>query len=502
MYGIVWVVLYLDWTAWHKLPGILLLIGFLPAPILAIKWLRDTRPSKLQANDTISHAKRAKETLRYRWHATLAAIPIWQFLVFITAFIGWLSLSKSITWLGGAGIFFVGLAWLIWYVDGSSDQLQRDRLQQESGHQRSKGRSAPLEAMSGELKTADKRVWNPLDLEAWYYGIGSNGGRGNRKLNQSLFTFASYGLCFLVLANLLVGLTGCKEIYESPAGGGEVTQLPQQVNVKKVIRKKFVINPFSAILFNPPPIDEVQLELMEVTKHAYTVGQGKGQGAGFSGGTKRGKVRFIRLEYNGGDWDQDSGIGADLNMLMEYGIRTRHNVADKTESRKVAQLKNFPKGKSPPLVYMTGQKNIGLSSSETKILREYLTTKHGMLFADNGGSRHFHGQFVSMMQKVLPTVRPIEIPLDHPVHQVPYPMPKLPYVAPHGGKVALGWVVDNRLAVYYHPGDIGDAWSDGHAGVPRQIWELCYQLGTNIIFYAHAEYNQWAAGQEADAKNK
>jgi hypothetical protein len=74
---------------------------------------------------------------------------------------------------------------------------------------------------------------------------------------------------------------------------------------------------------------------------------------------------------------------------------------------------------------------------------------------------------------------------------VPYPIPFLPYVAPHGGTDALAWVVDGRIAAYYHPGDIGDAWGDDHAGVPTPIWEACYQLGTNIIFYAHAEYNKW-----------
>ena len=94
-------------------------------------------------------------------------------------------------------------------------------------------------------------------------------------------------------------------------------------------------------------------------------------------------------------------------------------------------------------------------------------------------------------EKVLPKVRPVKVPLDHQVHQVPYVIPFLPYVAPHGGKDAFGWVVDSRLVAYYHPGDIGDAWADGHAGVRPEIAELCYQLGTNIIFYAHAEYNKW-----------
>ena len=67
----------------------------------------------------------------------------------------------------------------------------------------------------------------------------------------------------------------------------------------------------------------------------------------------------------------------------------------------------------------------------------------------------------------------------------------LPYVAKHGRSDALGWVVDGRLVAYYHPGDIGDAWADGHSGVPREVWESCYQLGVNVIFYAHAEYNKW-----------
>ena len=93
-------------------------------------------------------------------------------------------------------------------------------------------------------------------------------------------------------------------------------------------------------------------------------------------------------------------------MLLEYGIRTQHKVAERTESRTITQLDNFPLGKSPPLVYMTGQQNISLSNSEVKTLREYLTDKHGMLLGDNGGSRHFHNQFISMMNRVLPNVKP------------------------------------------------------------------------------------------------
>ena len=90
------------------------------------------------------------------------------------------------------------------------------------------------------------------------------------------------------------------------------------------------------------------------------------------------------------------------------------------------------------------------------------------------------------MNRVLPNVSYIRVPLDHPIHRIPFPIPFLPYAAPHGGTDALAWVVNGRIVAYYHPGDIGDAWADDHAGVPAQIWEACYQLGTNAyILWSH-----------------
>jgi hypothetical protein len=293
-----------------------------------------------------------------------------------------------------------------------------------------------------------------------------------------------------MVAFILTRLSGCS-IYESPLGGGEETQLKQVVQIQKVINKKFVINPYSSVLFSPPPIDDVKLEVLEVTEHLYEIGQGKGDGAGFSAGTARGKVRFIRLKYDGGDWEQDMDRGSDLNLLTEYGVRTGHPVSDRPEPMEIGRLKSFPKRKSPPMVYMTGQQGISLSEKEIKVMRSYLLEHHGMLFGDNGGSSAWEGQFVSMMKKILPRIEPIDVYLDHSIHRIPYPLPKLPIVAPHGRSNALGWVVDGRLVAYYHPGDIGDAWADGHSGVPREVWESSYQLGINIIYYAHAEYNKW-----------
>ena len=342
-------------------------------------------------------------------------------------------------------------------------------------------RMGPLEAMNISLTEGRRHIANPFDLDAWYYG------RTHQKLKQSLNTTLSYTVLFILIAVLLLLLPGCRDIYEMPAGGGDPQLKRKVVKVQKVKKKVYVVNPFSAILFNPD-IERIQLKLEELTKHLYQVGQGKGKGAGFAGGTRRGIVRFIRLRYSSGDWDQDVDLDADLNMLTWYAAQTGHKTAKKPEVRTIRQLGAFPVGKSPPVVYITGQRSLSISRAERETLREYLTTKHGMLFADNGGSSTWHSQFFSLMRQVLPRTDPRPVPLDHPVHDG---LPFLPIVAPHGGHTAYMWVVENRIVAYYHPGDIGDAWANGHAGVSRPVWEACYRLGGNVFLYAHSEYSKW-----------
>ena len=466
------------WYFWSTTPGYIhanfLLLVFSLSLYLVYIW--------------IDMGRRWNDVIKLRAIMTMCILPVWLWLVYITDMLAWSETKVLVAGGGLASFFFAGLAWTIWYVDKRSWELQQERFYMAAEGKANVEFTGPLEAMGSSaaiLHGQDSVIIDPFDLDSCFYGGGEQ-----RKLNQSLTAIISYSILFFLIFLILTSLSGCMEIYEMPAGGGEQKQV-QQVVVQKVVKKKYVINPFSAVLFNPPPIDQVKLQLTELTKHAYTVGYGKGKGAGFSGGTNKGVVRFIRLQYNGGDWDQDFGVGADLNLLIEYNVRTRHKVAKKTESRRIVQLANFPKGKSPPMVYMTGQRNIHVNNKEIEILREYLLEKNGMLFGDNGGSRHWHGQFFNLMKRVLPKVRPVRVPLDHDVHQIPFVIPYLPYVAPHGGKDAYGWVVDSRLVAYYHPGDIGDAWADGHAGVSAEIAELCYQLGTNIIFYAHSEYNKF-----------
>lgn len=464
LYAAVWLVLTADWFFTDQFADLLRLIGCGLGCVVSGAWLA-------WAWD------RARLTRAIV--GTVAFVPAWQFALLFADLLAWEDLRVALAQCGLGGLFLVGLAWVIWGLERASRRYELERY--DAARQ-------PLPPPASA-----KRIWNPLDAAAWYY-LGPK----SRKLNQSLAAFASYCVMFLVCFLLLTQTRGCQELYEMPAGGGQQKTIAQTVKIEIKKRIKYVINPFSSIIFNPPPIDEVRLQLTEATSHMYAVGYGEGDGAGFAGGTKRGKVRFIRIEYTGGDWNQDFGVGSDLNMLNEYGIRTKQKINSETESRTIGQLRNFPIGKSPPFMYLTGQGSISISDSERKILREYLLDKHGMIFCDNGGSRHFHNQFVDLMNRVLDhKVEPVPVPLDDVIHSVPYKIPFLPYVAPHGGKEALGWKVDGRWVAYYSPGDIGDAWSDDHAGVNREITEYCYQLGTNVIFYAHLEYNKWLDARQS-----
>jgi len=463
-----------DWIA----PWIAMIVAALSLPIGAI-WVRWARQPGMP-------------TITLAIVLSLAS-PLWWHAAIVTAdTFGFESLRTGIATLGAIALFFLGLAWLVWGLERTSRRFELQRINAAIASGVTLASHHPVsdvsQSESGEgpdpLRiSTDHRIWHPGDPHAWYYG------RDNRKLKQSTLTMVTYAATFWFLSLLISQMPGCQRVYELPAGGGKQQAVTQRVRIEKVVRKKYVVNPYSSIKFEVPPIDEVRLQLEEVTAHQYTIGYGEGVGAGFAGGTSRGKVRLMRLEYDGGDWDLNFGIGGDANMLLEYGLLTQQKVADKTESLRVAQLANYPKDKSPPILFLTGQQNLSLSNHDVKVLREYLREKHGMLFVSSG-SGHFHNQFMALMNRVLPDVPPVSIPLDDMIHKVPFSIPSLPYVVPHGGKEAIGWSADGRWLVYYHPGDISDAWSDGHAGVSREIYDACFRLGVNVINYAHIEYSK------------
>jgi hypothetical protein len=331
----------------------------------------------------------------------------------------------------------------------------------------------------------------------------------SKRVRQSLSMVAVYSILFALvyfLAHMQSSAASEEQEYDLPAGGGNDSPQAMSVKVQKVIRKRYVINPYSNIAMNaPPPIDNIDVKLIEDTANRYQVGMGDGglgsgdgEGGGFGSGKDGGKIRFIRLRHSDKSWDKNFGIGGDRNLLTELVVRfpkMNGKVAEETEAMDIATLNTFKQKASPPLVYIGGAGTFAPTAADKRILKAYLTERHGMILGDCLGAGGFHGNFIAVMNEITGT-NPVDSPRDDSIHKRPYEIPQLPLVVAHGGTVARGWKIDGRWAVYYHPGALSDAWRDDRAGIKKVIADQCYLLGINVISYAHREHDQWRRSQQ------
>ncbi len=283
--------------------------------------------------------------------------------------------------------------------------------------------------------------------------------------------------------------------YAVPKGSGK--QKVQIVKVKKIKKKKkqFVLNMNSPIIFWVPEDTEMHKKLDKDTMDQYEatsikgqLGKGGGGSGGWPGGMENARVRFIRLEYSGGDWDQDMGKGSDYNMLLKFHELTGFKIADNTESVRINRLRRFPKNRAPPFVYVTGKQGMRLSRTEINTLRWYCFEEGGMIFADNGGGS-FNRAFRSAMRRVFPDKRWINIADDDILYRQPFLFPNgAPRLWHHSGNRALGMKHQGRWIVFYHQGDINDAWKTGHSGASEEEAQQAYKLAVNVINYAFNQY--------------
>jgi hypothetical protein len=280
-------------------------------------------------------------------------------------------------------------------------------------------------------------------------------------------------------------------------GGDPVQHIIQVQKVERQPPKqRFILRSDSPFIFHRLDIEDSRIREMvdDLTKADYQVsgnegGQGDGTpGDGWPRGT--GTVRFLRLEYAGGDWDRNMGRGADNNFLFQFNRLTGLPVASATESRPISALRRFPAGQKPPFVYLTGSGNISLSPVDRQTLRWYCLEEGGMIFADCGSGR-FNTNFRRLMREVFPEYSWIDIANDDPLYRQPFTFPNgAPPLWHHGGYRSLGLKHDGRWFVFYHPGDVGDAWKDGHSGARPDTVAAAYRLGVNVIHYAFHAYHR------------
>ncbi|MFC1600893.1 DUF4159 domain-containing protein [Candidatus Sumerlaeota bacterium] len=312
-------------------------------------------------------------------------------------------------------------------------------------------------------------------------------------------------ILILLILPLIAFIRFRQKAYEIPRGSGNpVAQLIKVKKIKKKPKKRFVFNPNSAISFWRPDIDDSKVieEVDKETENQYQatelagkLGKGGGKKGGWPNGMENARVRFIRLRYEGGDWDQQMGKGADYNFLIKFHELTGFKIAAQTEAVTISDLKRFPKHKAPPFVYLTGQRHINVSQRDIKTLRWYLLEEGGMIFADNGGG-NFNWAFRNLMRRVLPDKQWIDIANDDIIFRQPYIFPHgAPPLWHHSGTRALGIKHQGRWVVFYHQGDINDAWQEGGSGISASLRKAAFQLGVNVVNYSFNQYLSLHYGQ-------
>jgi hypothetical protein len=342
--------------------------------------------------------------------------------------------------------------------------------------------------------------------------------------------------CAIFLFPLLMQLAGAVTPYLVPqgkgspdAGGGAkkkaATGGPAQ---KKTVKAKIKINKptrkLTGLVFSPDAgktvtaagrAESLVEELDTITELTYKAdtnvvigGTGTGTGGGTGPGNKAGGigkggigpggwpdgmanavVRFVRLEYNGVGWDDgmSSNDNADVNFLNEIHSVTGFKVAAKGESHPIRLLTKYDKGFAPAFVYMTGDAGINVSAGEIKILRDYLM-EDGMLFADCS-TPEWDRSFRSFANQLIPGKTLVDISDDDPIYQAPYAFPNgAPPLWHHGGSRAMGIKHNGRWIVFYHPGDVNDAWKTGHSGLTPELAKVAFQIGINIVYYAFTKH--------------
>lgn len=320
------------------------------------------------------------------------------------------------------------------------------------------------------------------------------------EFRKSSYESAFVHIFFILLLPFLLTWGGCMmDPYGVPKGSG--TPALQVIKVRRVQKKKKekeYVFAESAISMYVPKLEESKVfeEVEKLTENVYEaqeigrLGQGGGKEGGWPDGMENAKVRFIRLKYDGGDWDQDMGYGADYNMLLVFRELTGFHIWPRTEAIRIAQLKRFPSRRAPPFVYLTGglKGGIHLSGSEIGTLRHYCLEMGGMIFADNGGG-NFNSQFRRVCKQVFPKLPLVEISHDDVIFRQPFGFPNgAPPLWHHSGTQALGIKYQGRWVVFYHQGDINDAWKDGHSGAKKGVAMQAYKLGINVINYSFNQY--------------
>ena len=186
------------------------------------------------------------------------------------------------------------------------------------------------------------------------------------------------------------------------------------------------------------------------------------------------------LKYSGGgDWYANPTSLPNLIRFCNSNINTRIKAKPSTVEPGNPDLLSYP------FVHMTGHGNVVFSDADVTNLRNYLTAGGFLHIDDNYGMDQYIRKEI---KKIFPNNNLVEIPVNHPIFQKPFPFPTgLPKIHEHDGTrpQAFGIFVENKLVLLYtYECDLGDGWEDPEVhNDPSAVRDKALKMGANIINY-------------------
>lgn len=230
------------------------------------------------------------------------------------------------------------------------------------------------------------------------------------------------------------------------------------------------------------------------------------------------------------EWDQNSEMPHDVFTFVRLRYTSTHNhfrthwsgdfpSADLNFSYRLQQLTSMkvaPEGlvlditderlHGYPFTFMSSPGKMLLSEEEVKSLRRYLRAG-GFLMVDDFWGREYLENVMAELDRVLPGVKPVDLPLTHPIFHMVYSLDRKPQVpsinAWNQGLEIEPWHGDmtdpdphflayhdekGRIMVLLcHNNDLADGWEREGENVEyfkRFSERWCYPMGINIVVYA------------------
>ena len=204
--------------------------------------------------------------------------------------------------------------------------------------------------------------------------------------------------------------------------------------------------------------------------------------------------------YRGGDWSTDYP-DADLN----FSLRLQQLTSIKVNPYPIILDLTDPQLFDYPFLYMIEPGGIALTLPEAEALRKYCNNGGFMMVDDFWGDEEWQ-DFELAMNQVFPNRKWEEVPLEHEIFQIVYPLKEKPQVPSihswqrgsthewgHGGNTETAhyraiFDDDRRIMVFIcHNTDLGDGWEregENHEYFEEFSVKKSYPLGINIVTYA------------------